>query len=58
MGICDNIKKEVYIIGHPKSLSKKTMSKINKQMDNSVCKIINEKSTGTDLYVLFHFLIN
>ena len=47
MGICDNIKKEVYIIGHAKSLSKKAMSKINKQMDNSVCKIIKEKSTGT-----------
>ena len=43
----DEIKREDHIIGHAKSISKFAMSKINEQMDNSVCKIINQKSKGT-----------
>ena len=43
----DYIIREEHIIGHPESLSKEKVKIIIEQMDNSVCKIIKEKSTGT-----------
>ena len=43
----DEIKREDHIIGHAESISKFAMTKMNEQMDNSVCKIINQKSKGT-----------
>ena len=46
---------EEHIIGHPESLSKEQTKKIFKQMDNSVCKIIKEKTTGTGFICLIPF---
>jgi len=46
---------EGHIIGHPESLSKEQTKKIFEQMDNSVCKIIKEKSTGTGFICLIPF---
>ena len=46
---------EGHIIGHPDSLSKDQTKKILEQMDNSVCKIINTKITGTGFICLIPF---
>ena len=46
---------EGHIIGHPESLSKEQTKKILEQMDNSVCKIIKAKSTGTGFICLIPF---
>lgn len=46
---------EKHIIGHPESLSKEQIKKILEQMDNSVCKIIKEKNTGTGFICLIPF---
>ena len=46
---------EGHIIGHPESLSKEQTKKILEQMDNSVCKIIKSKSTGTGFICLIPF---
>ena len=46
---------EEHIIGHPESLSKEQTKKILEQMDNSVCKIIKVKTTGTGFICLIPF---
>ena len=46
---------EGHIIGHSESLSKEQTKKIFEQMDNSVCKIIKAKATGTGFICLIPF---
>lgn len=53
--IYDDIIKEEHIIGHPESLSKDKTLKIFEQMENSVCNIKKEKSTGTGFICIIPF---
>ena len=46
---------EEHINGRPESLSKNQITKILEQMENSVCKIIKEKSTGTGFICIIPF---
>ena len=46
---------EGHVIGHPDSLSKEQTKKILEQMDNSICKIVKEKYTGTGFICLIPF---
>ena len=43
----DEIERQEYFNKHPKSLSKEKFSKINEQMDKSVCKILKQNMKGT-----------
>ena len=43
----DEIERQAYFNKHPKSLSKEKFSKINEQMDKSVCKILKQNMKGT-----------
>jgi hypothetical protein len=51
----DEIIREQHIIGHSDSLSKDKIKKILEQMDNSVFKILKEKSTGTGFLCLLPY---
>ena len=50
-----DVKMEEYLIGHPDPLSKESTLKIIDQMDNNVCKIVKEKSTGTGFLCIIPF---
>ena len=51
----DEIIRQQHIIGHSDSLSKDKINKILEQMENSVFKIVKEKSTGTGFLCLLPY---
>ena len=46
---------EVNLLGHGESISREQMNEIGKQMDKSICKIINGNKCGTGFFCFINF---